>query len=105
MKMNMYQVIKRPIITEKSTALREQQNQVLFEVDRKATKADVKGAVEALFGVKVAAVNTALISGKPKRSGRSVGRRSMIKKAYVTLRAGEKLELLEAALPADEAEG
>lgn len=102
---DIYQVIRRPIITEKSTYLREQNNQVLFEVDRQATKQDVKRAVEALFGVKVAAVNTALVAGKSKRSGRGLGRRSMIKKAYVTLGAGQKLELLEAALPADEAEG
>ena len=85
---DIYQVIRRPIITEKSTYLREQNNQVLFEVDRQATKQDIKRAVEALFGVKVAAVNTALVAGKSKRSGRGLGRRSMIKKAYVTLEIG-----------------
>lgn len=102
--MNIYQVIRRPIITEKSTWLREDHNQVLFEVDRRATKADIKTAVEKLFEVKVEGVNTAIIQGKPKRSGRKVGRRSTYKKAYVQLAEGAQLELLEAALPADEEE-
>lgn len=102
--MNMYQVIRRPIITEKSTWLREDHNQVMFEVDRRATKDDIRQAVEKLFEVEVKSVNTAIIQGKPKRSGRFMGRRGAYKKAYVTLAEGSNLELLEAALPADEEE-
>ena len=102
--MNIYQVIRRPIITEKSTWLREDHNQVIFEVDRRATKDDIKKAVQALFEVEVEGVNTAIIQGKPKRSGRRTGRRSAYKKAYVKLAEGSNLELLEAALPADEEE-
>lgn len=101
---NIYQVIRRPLITEKSTWLREDHNQVIFEVARDASKKDVKQAVEKLFGVKVSSVNTSILQGKPKRVGRTFSRRSAIKKAYVTLQPGENLELLEAALPEDEEE-
>lgn len=99
---NIYNVIRRPIITEKSTQLRGIENQVVFEVARSANKHEIREAVEKLFKVKVKSVNTLMTAGKPKRVGRVMGRRRPMKKAYVTLREGEELELFEAALPTDE---
>jgi large subunit ribosomal protein L23 len=91
-------VIRRPVVTEKSTTARETANTLVFEVSAGATKVDVKRAVEALFGVKVAEVRTAIAHGKVKRQGRFAGRRSDWKKAYVRVRAGEKLpEFVEGA--------
>jgi large subunit ribosomal protein L23 len=91
-------VIRRPVVTEKSTTARETANTLVFEVAAGATKVDVKRAVEALFGVKVAEVRTAIAHGKVKRQGRFAGRRSDWKKAYVRVRAGEKLpEFVEGA--------
>jgi len=87
-----YQVIRRPLITEKSTAMMEVENQVAFEVDRRANKHEIKEAVEALFGVKVDSVNTLKMPGKPKRFGRRMGRRAGYKKAIVTLLPGEELD-------------
>jgi len=88
---NIYEVIRRPLITEKSTAVRETQNAVCFEVHRDATKPEIKKAVEALFSVKVDTVRVANVHGKVKRQGRWVGRRPDWKKAYVVLKKGEKL--------------
>jgi len=91
-------VIRRPLITEKTTVVREDGRTLVFEVDRGANKIDIKRAVEALFGSKVENVRTALAHGKFKRQGRYAGRRSDWKKAYVRLRAGEKLpEFLQGA--------
>jgi large subunit ribosomal protein L23 len=91
-------VIRRPVVTEKSTTAREMANTLVFEVAAEATKVDVKRAVEALFGVKVAEVRTAIAHGKVKRQGRFAGRRSDWKKAFVRVRAGEKLpEFVEGA--------
>jgi large subunit ribosomal protein L23 len=91
-------VIRRPVVTEKSTTARETANTLVFEVAAEATKVDVKRAVEALFGVKVAEVRTAIAHGKVKRQGRFAGRRSDWKKAFVRVRAGEKLpEFVEGA--------
>jgi len=95
---NLYDVIRRPLITEKSTSLKELQNTVCFEVHRDATKPEIKKAVEGLFGVKVADVRVARVHGKVKRQGRYAGRRPDWKKAYVKLREGEKLpEFLQGA--------
>ena len=88
---NLYEVIRRPLITEKSTTAREAQNAVCFEVHRDATKPEIKKAVESFFGVKVAAVRVANMHGKVKRQGRYAGRRPDWKKAYVVLKEGEKL--------------
>lgn len=87
-----YQVIRRPLITEKTTAQMEVENQVAFEVDRRANKHEVREAVEALFGVKVQSVNTLVMPGKPKKFGRRMGRRPGYKKAVVTLFPGEELD-------------
>jgi large subunit ribosomal protein L23 len=91
-------VIRRPLITEKTTLLREDGRTLVFEVAPHATKIEIKRAVEKLFGSKVEAVRTAISHGKVKRQGRFVGQRSDWKKAYVKLRAGEKIpEFLEGA--------
>ena len=84
-------VIRRPLITEKTTLLREDGRTLVFEVAPGATKIDIKRAVEKLLGTKVEGVRTALAHGKMKRQGKFIGRRSDWKKAYVRLREGEKL--------------
>ena len=92
------EVIRRPIITEKTTILREDGRTIVFEVATGATKIDIRHAVERLLGSKVASVRTAISHGKVKRQGRFVGQRPDWKKAYVRLRAGEKVpEFLEGA--------
>ncbi len=88
--MRIQEVIRRPLITEKSTELRDDNNIVAFEVDRRANKIDVKRAVEAQFKVKVSDVRVSTVHGKVRRQGRYVGRRPDWKKAYVRLAAGEK---------------
>ena len=91
-------VIRRPLITEKTTLLREDGRTLVFEVAPHATKVDIKRAVEKLLGAKVEGVRTALAHGKMKRQGRFVGQRSDWKKAYVKLKEGEKIpEFLEGA--------
>jgi len=92
------EVIRRPIITEKTTILREDGRTLVFQVAMRATKVDIKHAVERLLGSKVAGVRTAISHGKVKRQGRFVGQRPDWKKAYVRLRDGEKVpEFLEGA--------
>lgn len=83
-------VIRRPLITEKATRLKEASNTVCFEVNRDANKNEIAKAVTALFGVKVADVRVANREGKLKRMGRFLGRRRAWKKAYVRLVEGEK---------------
>ena len=96
--MKVTDVIRRPIVTEKTTRAREGSLVMVLEVATDATKIDIKRAVEKLLGAKVAGVRTALAHGKMKRQGRFVGQRSDWKKAYVKLRAGEKIpEFLEGA--------
>jgi large subunit ribosomal protein L23 len=87
-----YDVIVSPAITEKSTVASEQ-NQVIFNVARKASKPEIKAAVEALFGVKVTAVNTLVRKGKLKRFRGTVGRQSDSKKAIVTLADGHSIDV------------
>ncbi len=89
--MNQYQVIRRPIITEKGLAAKDERRTLCFEVHRSATKTEVKEAVQRLFQVKVESVRTANFEGKQRRRGRSIGFRSDWKKAYVKLRSGEKM--------------
>jgi large subunit ribosomal protein L23 len=84
------QLIRRPLISEKSTKLKETTNTVCFEVDCRANKIEIRKAVEKLFGVKVAQVRVANRQGKWKRMGKFVGQRKAWKKAYVRLAAGEK---------------
>lgn len=86
-----YDVIRRPLITEKSTQLKETQRALCFEVQRDATKPEIKKAVEALFEVKVDSVRVINVRGKLKRQGRYAGRRADWKKAYVVLKKGEKM--------------
>ena len=84
-------IIRRVLITEKGTALRELRRQYLFEVSREANKIEIKRAVEAVFSVKVQQVRTMVVPGKMRRRGKYTGYRSDWKKAYVTLREGEKM--------------
>ena len=86
-----YQVIKRPIITEKGLTLKEQDRTLCFEVDESASKQQIREAVELLFKVKVQQVRTMIAPGKLRRRGKYSGYRSDWKKAYVTLRDGEKM--------------
>jgi large subunit ribosomal protein L23 len=88
---NLYEVLRRPLITEKSTLLKETQRSLCFEVHRDATKPEIKKAVEQFFNVKVQEVRVANVHGKTKRQGRYVGRRPDWKKAYVVLKKGEKM--------------
>ena len=85
------QVLVAPIISEKATMVGEKRNQVLFKVLRDATKPEIKAAVELMFKVEVASVQTVNQRGKEKRFGRSVGRRDHVKKAYVSLKPGQEL--------------
>ena len=84
-------VLRRPLITEKTTVLREDGRTLVFQVAMDANKIDIRRAVEQLLGSKVASVRTALAHGKFKRQGKYLGRRSDWKKAYVRLKDGEKL--------------
>jgi large subunit ribosomal protein L23 len=86
-----YTVIRRPLITEKGLGVKETEGTLVFEVAPTATKNEVKEAVEALFKVKVAAVRTSNFAGKERRRGKYAGFRADWKKAYVRLKAGEKL--------------
>ncbi len=96
--MKLTDVIRRPLITEKTTVAREQSTVVVFAVASEATKIDVKRAVEKLLGAKVQSVRTGIMHGKVKRQGRFAGQRSDWKKAWVRLRAGEKVpEMFEGA--------
>jgi large subunit ribosomal protein L23 len=93
--MNMHDVIKGPIITEKLDLARERLRQYSFIVDKKSTKTDVARAVESLFKVTVEGVRTNIVRGKIKRVGKSIGKRPNYKKAVVTLKEGDKIELFE----------
>ncbi len=92
---NIYEVIKRPVLTEKTTLQKELSNQVTFEVDRRANKIEIKEAVERIFKVKVMDVQSMVVRGKTKRVGRFSGKRSDWKKAIVTLKPGEQVPFLE----------
>ncbi|MEO7152116.1 MAG: 50S ribosomal protein L23 [Burkholderiaceae bacterium] len=85
------QVLVAPIISEKATMASEKHNQVLFKVLRDATKPEIKAAVELMFKVDVESVQTVTQKGKVKKFGRSIGRRDHVKKAYVSLKAGQEL--------------
>jgi large subunit ribosomal protein L23 len=91
MTMRAYQVIRRPIITEKGLGVKETQHTVVFEVAPGATKTEIKEAVQQIFKVKVSAVRTANFHGKFRRRGRAEGYRRDWKKAYVKLAPGEKM--------------
>ncbi|MCX7973759.1 MAG: 50S ribosomal protein L23 [Candidatus Aminicenantes bacterium] len=92
-----YQIILRPLITEKSTALKENNREVCFEVHPEANKSEIKKAVEKLFKVKVERIRIVNLKGKKRRVGRHLGETKSRKKAYVKLREGEKMiEFFEA---------
>ncbi len=93
--MNAYDIIRRPINTEKTTIQKEVANQVTFEVDKKANRIEIGKAVESVFNVKVAAVKTMQVKGKVKRRGRVLGKRRDWKKAIVTLMPGERIEFFD----------
>ena len=93
--MNLSDVIKKPLITEKATQLKGTSNAVLFAVDTRANKKEVREAVEKMFQVKVVEVRTMIVPGKVKRRGRTVGLRPGWKKAVVTLKEGDKIEFFE----------
>ena len=90
-----YTIIRRPIITEKGTMLKDDNNQIVFEVDARTNKSEIKKAVEKLFKVKVTGVRTQNRVGKPKRLGRFSGRRKHWKKAIVTLKEGDRVDFFE----------
>jgi len=94
---DIYQVIKRPLITEKANILKEKENKVAFVVDRAANKAEIKEAVERFLKVKVLRVQVANMKGKPRRIGRTMGKRPDWKKAVVTLGPGERIDFIEGA--------
>ena len=88
-------IVRKALITEKGTGLRETQNQYYFEVARDANKLEIEKAIETIFHVKVSSVRTMQVPGKVKRQGRYSGRRSDWKKAIVTLGPDQKIELFE----------
>ena len=90
-----YDLIKRPLITEKTNVQKDLSNQVTFEVDRRANRIEIKKAVENLFKVNVVSVRTMQVKGKRKQRGRIIGKRRDWKKAVVTLRPGERIEFFE----------
>jgi large subunit ribosomal protein L23 len=92
---DIYRVIVRPIITEKSTLQRETNNKVTFEVNPSANKKEIKEAIERIFKVTVLDVRTMRRQGKPKRVGRNVGRTRDWKKAIATLKPGDHIEFFE----------
>jgi len=87
------QVLVAPIVSEKATLVAEKANTVLFKVLQDATKPEIKAAVELMFKVEVSGVSVVNIKGKTKRFGKSIGRRDNVRKAYVTLKAGQELNL------------
>ena len=93
--MNEQQIIIQPLLTEKSTELQEQHNQVVFKVARRANKVQIRKAVEKLFNVKVLSVRTQVVRGKLVRRGMHEGKRSNWKKAIVSLAEGETIEFFQ----------
>jgi large subunit ribosomal protein L23 len=90
---NIHEVIRGPVVTEKYDRVREVQNAYAFEVDRRASKDEIKAAVKTLFGVDPVGIRTQIVRGKNKRVGRSIGRRPNWKKAIVTLKEGQSIDL------------
>ena len=89
------EIIKRPLITEKTSIQKELFNQVSFEVDRRANRIEIKKAIETIFKVRVAGVKTMQITGKTKQRGRITGKRRDWKKAIVKLMPGERIDFFE----------
>jgi len=93
--MNPYEIIRGPVITEKGTIQKELNNQLTFEVDKRANRVEIRHAVEKVFNVRVEKVRTMQIKGKVKRLGRTTGKRRDWKKAVVTLAEGQNIEFFE----------
>ena len=93
--MNIYSIIKKPHVTEKTSLVSDASNTVAIVVDRDANKIEIKQAVESLFKVKVDDVRTVNVAGKVKRVGKNFGKRSNWKKAYVTLQEGQSIDFFE----------
>ena len=87
-----YTIVLNPLISEKGTFLSQKENKVIFKVDAKANKVEIRKALEALYPVKVTGINTVNVKGKPKRLRYQLGRTSNWKKAIITLREGDKIE-------------
>ena len=90
-----YDIIIRPLITEKTSIQKEDHNQVSFEVDRRANRVEIRRAIEKIFNVRVADVRTMQVKGKVKQRGRIVGKRRDWKKAIVNLVPGERIDFFE----------
>ncbi|HJO62447.1 MAG: 50S ribosomal protein L23 [Desulfobacterales bacterium] len=90
-----YDIIKRPLITEKTSIQKEVSNQLSFEVERKSNRVEIKRSIEKIFNVKVIGLQTMQVKGKKKRRGRIIGRRRDWKKAIVTLGPGERIDFFE----------
>lgn len=93
--MNPFQVLSKPVLSEKSTSVRDNLNQYTFKVDLRSNKNDVRAAIESMYGVKVAKVQTLITRGKVVRRGNNVSMTSKTKKAVITLVEGAKLPLFE----------
>ena len=94
---SVYAVIKKPLFTEKGSNLKESENKILVEVYKNANKLEIKKTIEEIFKVKVEKVATIKVHGKWKKHGKSVGKRPDRKKAFITLKKGEKLDFIEGA--------
>lgn len=92
---DLYAIIKKPLITERSAFLKDKYNKIIFQVAVNANKRDIKKAVEKIFNVHVMSVNTVNVQGKVKRFGKFFGKRNDWKKAIITLKEGDRIELLE----------
>jgi large subunit ribosomal protein L23 len=90
-------IIRKPLVTEKSTQQKETTNQYAFEVDRRANKIEIESAIERLFKVKVVGIRTSNVLGKMKRMGRKYGKRPDWKKAIITLKEGDRIDFFEGA--------
>ncbi len=95
MKRDSHQILIKPLLTEKSTILRENQNKICFAVHPGSNKLEIRRAVEEVLKVRVAKVSVVNMNGKPKRAGRFLGKRPDWKKAIITLREGEKTDMFE----------
>ncbi len=102
---SLYNVIKRPILTEKSSTLRDRDRKVVLEVDTRATKTQIKMATQKLFNVKVEDVKTSIVRGKTKRVGKSMGKQNNFKKAVLTIAAGADLDVFGVQMGAPATEG
>ena len=90
-----HEIIKRPLITEKTSIQKELYNQLTFEVDRRANRIEIKRAIETIFNVRVSGVKTVQVIGKIKKRGRIIGKRRNWKKAIVRLMPGERIDFFE----------